>query len=345
MLAYDVFTDDAFTAIEVQEAVDNIVYIPQTLNSMGIFTPDPIVTTSVAITRRGESLELVPTSERGSQPALPARDKREMRRLDTLRLAQEDRINSHELQNIAPEGMPFEVALDRGLSEVDKRQRKLMRKLELTREYHRLAAIQGYVLDADGSIIMDFYDEFQLVRPAAVEIDPTLIEGDFRKSIHQLVTRPMTRQLAVDGRGGLTRIVALCGDEFYDEIITAKEIRETYLIAQQGRELREGFQIWEFFDYGGVRWMNYRGTNDNTTIKIPDDECIFFPIGVEDMFVEFRAPGEDMNDVNKPGKEFYSYVSPDYRPNMFQWVDVYLFAYPLFACLAPGALLRGILAA
>lgn len=347
MLAYDVFADDGFTVAEVREAANNIVYIPQTLNQMGIYVPDPIRTTDVMITRRGEALVLVPTTERGAPRTRPERDRRNIRRLSTISLRQEDRINAGELQNIVREGIPFDVAFDSAWDEVENRQRKLIRKLELTREYHRLAGLNGYVLDADGSVIYDIYAEFGFVRPAAVLIDPRLVGGAFRRQIHQLVTRPMTRQLAVAGRGAPTSIAALCGDEFYDQLITAPEIRETYLNTQQAADLRDGFQIWDEFRFGGVRWMNYRGTNDNATIKIADNQCRFFPIGAEDTFVEYRAPGENWDEQNQPGEEFYSYVVPDPRSavsEVMMFVDILLDAHPLYLCQAPEALLTGQLA-
>lgn len=343
MLAYDIFQDDAFTVAELREQVDNLVYIPDELNRLGIFTPDSIQTTNVMIARNSETLALVPLTERGAARTRLERDSRNVRYLPTFRLAQEDRINAHELQNIAPEGRPFDQALGRALDEVEKRQRKMMRKLELTREYHRLAAIQGYVLDADGSIVLDVYDEFGIARPAAVVINPALIDGNFRKSLYTNLIRTMTNQLRLSGRNGPRGIIALCGDTFFDALITAPEIRQTYVIAMQGQELRQGFVPFSSFDFGGITWINYPGTVDGTTVAVPTNQCVFVPMGVEDLFVEFRAPGENMYEANEPGQEFYATVSPDFRPNKFEWVDVDLSTYPLYTTLVPEALLRGTL--
>lgn len=343
MLAYDIFQDDSFHVAELREMVDNLVYIPDELNRMGLFTADPISTTNVMISRNAETLALVPLTERGSLRTRLERDTRNVKYLPTFRLAQEDRISSQEMQNIAPEGRPFDVALGRALDEVEKRQRKMMRKLELTREFHRMAALQGYVLDADGSVVLDVYDEFGITRPAAVTINPALIDGNLRKSIYQNITRPMTAQLRLSGRNGPRGMIALCGDTFFDALITAPEIRQTYVVAMQGQELRDGFVPYSSFDFAGVKWMNYTGTVDGTTVAVPTNQCIFIPLGVEDLFVEFRAPGEDMNDANNEGREFYSTVSPDYRPNKFEWVDVDLSTYPLYTTLVPEALLRGTL--
>jgi hypothetical protein len=343
MLAYDVFQNDAFTVAELREMVDNLVYIPQMLNDLNLFTPDPIMTTNVMIARNTETLALVPLTERGAPRTRLEKDTRNLKYLPTYRIAQEERINSQILQNIAPEGVPFAAALGRALDEVEKRQRKMMRKLELTREYHRMAALQGYVLDADGSVVLDIYNEFEITRPAAVVINPALTDGNLRKSIYQNVIRPVTAALNASGRPAPTGFLALCGNNFFDAMLAAPEIRQSYIASLQGAELRTGFVPYSSFDFAGIRWTNYRGTTDGTTIAIPTNTCVFVPMGVEDLFTEFRAPGEDMSEANQPGREFYSTVSPDYRPNKFEWVDVDLSTYPLYVCLVPEAMLSGTL--
>lgn len=341
MLAYDVFLDDAFSVAELRETVNDLVYIPDELQRMGLFTPDPIRTTNVMIAKNTETLALVPITERGAAKTRLERDARNIRYLPTFRLAQEDRINATILQNIALPGTPYEVALGNALDEVEKRQRKMMRKLELTREFHRLAALNGYVKDADGSVVLDVYDEFAIARPAAILLDFTpATEGGLRAQIYTAVIRPMTDILQATGRGAPRGILALCGDDFFDGLITNAEIYKTYLNTQQARELREGFVPYDEFNYAGVTWRNYRG-NADATIGIADNQCIFIPVGVDDMFVEFRAPGEDFANVNQPGSEFYSTVSPDNRINKFEWVDIDLDAYPLYVCLVLEAMLIG----
>ena len=46
----------------------------------------------------------------------------------------------------------------------------LLSDLELTEEHHRLGAINGVLLDADGTtVIEDFYDRFGIAKPGAVD--------------------------------------------------------------------------------------------------------------------------------------------------------------------------------
>lgn len=344
MLAYDVFSDNIFQGTEIHEAVGNIVYIPQMLNMMNLFEVEPLTTTTVGVYRKNETLEFIPTTERGSARSLPGRDARQLIQLSTVNLRQEDRINSHEVQNIVNEFMPFDVALSRADDEVDTRNRKLMRKLEFTREFHRFAALNGILLDADGSVLVNFFEAFGISRPAAIVFDfPNTTEGALRTKVTQAVYRPMMRQLNAR-KSPNTRIGALCSDSFFDKMIQAPEIYKSYIAQQNGAELREQ-KAWQSFNFAGVEWTNFMGTDDNTTIAIPDGRCRFFPIGATDVFKEYRSPGEEWREVNQQAREFYAYVVPDPRaPNYMAFVDLYLDAHPLFACIAPDVLMEGVLA-
>ncbi len=342
MIAYDVFSADAFKAAELREVVDGIVYIPQTLNQMNLFEVDALSTTNVLIYKGNETLEFIPTTERGAPRSLPGKDSKLLTTLQTVNLRQEDRINSHEVQNLVNENIPFDVALANADDEVDKRFRKLMRKLEFTREYHRFAALNGFLLDADGSVLRNYFEEFGLVQPAAVTFDfATLEKGALRTRITQMIYRPMMRQLN-SAKSPNTRIGALCSDAFYDKMLQNPEIYQTYVVQQQGAELREQ-RAWQSFNFAGVEWTNFMGTDDNTTIAVPDGYCRFFPIGAQDVFKEYRAPGEEWSEINTLGQEFYPYVVPDPRaPDYMAFVDLYLDAHPLFACIRPDVLMRGI---
>jgi len=342
MLAYDVFSDNAFQATELVEAVGNIVYIPQMLNQMGLFEVEPLSTTTVTIYKSNETLEFVPTTERGAPRSLPNRDRKFLRQLQTINLRQEDRINANEVQNIVNEFLPFDQALSNAEDEVDKRMAKLMRKLEFTREYHRFMALGGIVLDADGSLIVNYFDEFGITKPAAITFDfANLDRGALRTRVTQLVFRPMMRQLNAR-KNPNTRIGALCSDTFWDKMMQNPEIYRSFETQQLGAELREQ-KAWQSINFAGVEWVNFMGTDDNTTIAIPDGKCRFFPINATDVFKEYRSPGEEWTAVNQPGQEFYPYVIPDVRSQVgyMAYVDLMLDAHPLFACIAPDVLMEG----
>ena len=221
-----------------------------------------------------------------------------------------------------------------------RKQFRLRRNIELTKENLRLGCIQGKVTDADGSVIYDWATEFGQSIPAEVNFDLANASpepGAIRKKCNQ-VTRAMLR--ALKGLGGnAISIQALCGDAFWDDLTAHPEVRETYLNTQQAAALREQVgAVFESFRYGGITWVNYRGTDDATTVAIPSDKVKFFPANAG-IFQMAMAPAETFDFVNTPGQALYSWLVPDRDRNA--WVDIELYSYPLPVCTMPAALHRG----
>lgn len=60
---------------------------------------------------------------------------------------------------------------------------------------------------------------------------------------------------------GRTRPVGLCGDAFFDALISCGPVRSTYLNWVQAQELRQNLAF-DVFNWGGIDWVNYRGSDD-----------------------------------------------------------------------------------
>ena len=339
MIPMDIFNSDAFKATSLTTAIRDVKTVPSFLESLGIFRPAPSRTRDIWVERMPDgTLSLVPTTEVGGPKTRMTRDRQNGRNFRTVRLRLEDTIRSHEIQGLRAFGS--ETELQTVQAEVAARQMKIMRRLQLTKENMRLGAINGVVLDADGStVINNWYTEFGISAPSAIAFGlPTLtgVDGFIRAN----VIRPMIR--ALGGRWTPSaRIVALCGDTFYDKFIANSEVRAAYLNWQAAQQLTQGIgTAFGSFRYGGVEWVNYQGTDDNSTVAIGTSTCRFIPVGVDDVFQEARAPGERFEFVNTLGQEWYSTMREDAdAPGEAMILDVA--TYPLFMCTAPEALLNG----
>ena len=156
MVSMDIFHADAFSAIQLTAAVEKIPYRPALLGSLNLFEPDRIRVEWAVIEKRDGTLALIPTSERGAPPPEQVAIKRDIRSFRTVRLAKADTIRASELQNIRAFGS--ETDLQTVQQEVATRMARLRNDLELTLENHRLGAIQGIVVDADGNTaIVNWY--------------------------------------------------------------------------------------------------------------------------------------------------------------------------------------------
>lgn len=334
----DIFNDNAFGLVELSAAIEDIPYVPEYLGSIGLITPRSSRTESVAIERRESVLHLVPTTPRGAAPVKNTRDPRTERLFKGVRLAKDDTINASEIAGIRAFGT--ETEFTQAQDEIMTRLTKIRRDMELTHEHMRLGLIQGIVLDADGSELFNWFDLWGISQPAEIVFDfANLKDGNLRKYIATNVARAMMRS-AKGAWGPATRIIGLCGDEFYDALTSSPEVRETYIGWAAAADLRASVgQPFQEFSFGEVTWVNYRGTDDNSRIAIPSTKVKFFPTNAPDAFLRVDTPGEFFDNINTPGQQYYAMTIPDRDRNA--WVKVEVYSYPLYAATRPQMLLRG----
>ena len=70
MADLNVFNHGAFNMTSLSTAIQQAPYAPQLLGQLGIFTPDRVRTTTIAVEQKGGVLSLIPTSDDGSQTAV-----------------------------------------------------------------------------------------------------------------------------------------------------------------------------------------------------------------------------------------------------------------------------------
>ncbi len=335
MATMDVFGADAFGMMSMTAAVDKVGFKPQLLGSLAIFDPVPVMTTTVFIEERANEPALIQTSTRGEAPRKKGAEKRKVTNVETTRIATSDRVSADQIQNIRAFGTESELQMV--VNEVNRRQFLLRRDMELTAENMRLGCVQGTVLDADDTELFNWATLLSQTIPAEVDFDlnagsPT--SGVLRKRCN-VAKRSMLRGLK--GLGGVNvGIIGLCGDAFWDDLTAHKEVRETFLNWSAAAELRQG-NAFESFRFGSIDWINYRSTDDETTVGIGTDKCKFFPTGTG-IFQVAQAPAETFDFVNTPGLPLYSWLVNDKDRNA--WVDVEMYSYPLHVCTMPQALYR-----
>lgn len=345
MSVLDVFNADAFTAVSLTKAVDLMGFVPGQLGAIpGLFEEVPIRTTDVWIERRGYEPALIQTSPRSAPPAQKGGDKRDARPFRTKALALASHITADELQSIRRFGS--EIDLKDLQVEVARRMMKLNADHDLTEENMRLGCVQGVLKDADGSTIYDWTAEFATVpngardpsQPSEVAFNfaaGTL--GSVRTNCNTIV-RTIMRNLRGMG-GGAAQVVGLASDTFYDALVTHPEVRATFLNWSAAADLRNSVgAVFQPFTFGGIEFINYRGTDDNSTVAVPAGKCKFFPRNAG-IFQVARAPAPKFEFVNTLGQRRYSWITRDVHRDM--WVDVEVYSFPLHVCVLPEALMSG----
>lgn len=337
MLTLDVFNQDAFSATSLTAAVDKIDYVPGLLGQIpNLFVPDPVRTEDIWIEERSTGAVILQTTPRGVPPHHTGGDTRTARNFKTVRVADSSRITASELQNIRPFGRGQDELMTLQI-EIARRQQKMKRNMDLTMENLRLGAVTGTVLDADGSTIVAWATALGQTIPTEIDFDldnATPAEGTVRKNCTTVV-----RSIRKGLKGAMApRIVGICGDTFWDQLTSHPEVVKTFQNWAAATDLRNGHgAAWSMFKYGDIEFINYRGTDDDTTLTVGTTKCKFFPVG-SDIFRWAMSPGERFEFVNTLGQEFYSYVVMDKDRN--SWADVEMYSYLLPVCTMPQALHR-----
>lgn len=335
----DIFNDDAFSLANMTAAVEKMPNVPTFLGNLGIFGDgEGQATNIVSIEQKGTTLELIPTSPRGTEPPMGKTDKRSLRHFTIPRIAKGDQVFASEIQGVRAFGTESE--LETAVRIIAQKQAKLLTEYAMTMEYHRLGAIQGKLLDADGSTLYNFFTEFGITPPTEIDFDldnSSAPEGALLNKI-KAAKRAVIRALGASYVPGMVRFLWLCGDTFYDQLTSHKDVRDTYKNWEAAAALRgQVGAVFETFSFGEMEWHNYQGTDDNSTVAISATEAKLVVLGVPGLYRRINGPGETFETVNTIGKPIYSMLVRDLKRN--QWVQPEIYSYPLHICTRPEVLL------
>ncbi|TIX96351.1 MAG: major capsid protein, partial [Mesorhizobium sp.] len=127
---------------------------------------------------------------------------------------------------------------------------------------------------------------------------------------------------------------------FFDQLLTHKEVRDTYKGWSEAQILRESYigknrSENPMFEFGGIVWENY-GEIDGEGVGIPTTKARFFPIGVPNLFKTYQSPADYIETVNTLGQRLYAKQWP--MPND-KGINGELQMNELQLCTRPGVLM------
>jgi hypothetical protein len=331
MPSLDVFRGDGFSVLQMTAAIEKSPFTPGRIGAMGLFTKKPINTTRVTITRKSGRISLLPSKPRGARPTVHDANKAVERDFSAVHIPYTDTIIADAIQNAR--AWDSEDELMAVGSVVNERLDSMRQDHEVTHEYHRIGAIKGVILDADGATtLLDIYNAFGI---AQTSVDFLL--GTPATSIKGMIES--VKRSIQDAMGGLsyTGIHCLCGNTFWDKLIAHTTMATAWNLWNNGQFFRESQRDAGGFEFDNVYFENYRGQVGDVPF-IGASDAYFFPLGVKDLFLEHYAPGTMMDAVNTPGREVYA--SQEVLPHN-KGVELYTESNPLMICTRPEVVIKG----
>lgn len=333
-MSLDIFRKKAFSTVTLTDHVNRMPHAPNRLGQMGIFQVKNVTNRTVWVSMKDGKLSVIPTSAIGAPLPQNSRDLRDAQAFQTYRVAKGDRVTAEEVQDMVAPGT--ENTLQTVAGEVQERLTSIRDDMELTRENMRLGAINGVLLDADGSVLVDFFNKFGVTRATEIDFDldnatlATLADNCLE------VIKRMTYAAKGVWKPGMSGATGLCGHTYWRKLITNPAVIEYYKQTTNGLALDRNVQS---FSMNGITFELYWGTEDDSTVAVPADKCRFVPVNTNGAFQEIYAPAEFAPFVNKKGKREYAMIIPDAKRQAF--VDVELYMYPLFMPTRPEMLQSG----
>jgi ATP-dependent protease ClpP protease subunit len=240
-----------------------------------------------------------------------------------------------EVQNVRAFGS--ENMLEGVQAVVNQRLAEMATKMDATLEHLRIGAIKGQILDADGTaVIYDLFTEFGVTAHTEIDFDldnATPAPGVIKKKCHD-IRRKIEDEL---GAQPYEHIHAICGADFFDDLITHSEVAKAYNRYLDGAFLRQG-QARGSFEYSGIVFEEYRGRVG--TVDFTDaSKVYFFPVGVPGLFRQYNAPADFVETANTIGLPRYAKQAVDQQ--FARWVMLHVQSNPLPICTRPRVLIKG----
>lgn len=337
----NIFTDDAFGLITLSAVVNSVDTIPGRAGELAFNgVAEPLATTAAAIESDGVTLTLVKSTKRGAPAEKETTNKAVIRSIGIPHFKVEDTIQAASVQDVRQLGSADVLRSARSV--VDRQLLKSNQRLDLTLESLRLGALRGIVLDSDATTIVNLFTFFGVAEPTAFDFsdswgNPT--DGlDSLRAKCQEVVRYMKRNIKLPWSPS-AKIWALCGDNFFDRLVSSVGVKDTAAATALAKIVLGSNYAHGVFEFGGIYFENYQGTDDNSTVAVASDDARFFVTGVPGLYTEYYAPGTFWSAVNTMALPRYAKVAPDTR--FEEYVETHVQMNPLPFCTRPLTLVRG----
>jgi hypothetical protein len=332
MPTLDIFNTDAFNVSSLTAAINEVPEgqaVSTVVDSLFMDGEEGITTLSVWVEKQGDTLALVPAAERGAPGDPYSVDKRQAINSNAVHLPTRSGVNADEVQNIRAFGSEMEQDMVERL--VQQKLDKMRRNLAATITYHRMGAIKGLVLDADGTaVLVNIFSELgvsQIVQSMELDVSTT--------KVRQLSLAAKRQSEKVTGSSAMiTGFLALCGEGFFDALISHDDVKAAYERFAEGEMLRNDPRAG--FPFAGIVWRELYG-KVGTVEFVGTDDAYLIPLGVPDMFITRWAPADYMETVNTLGLPYYA--KQELR-RMGTGVDLEAQSNPINLCTRPRAVIK-----
>lgn len=298
---------------EVVDYTQELLIVPNQwglVNSLGLFQNEGVAEHSITVEKIVETAGLILDRVRGDRNNYNKDYTRELHSFPIPHFPLDDYITPNDVQGKRAYG---EADAAETLAAVRARKLQRIRQSHAwTLEKARCQALTaGTVYAPNGTVTVNWFTSFGVTQKT-VDFDFDTNTTNVLAKIEEVIAHIQDNL----GNGGQqSGVVALCSPTFFAGLIAHDSVKTAYQFyssTQEPLRTRQGgpTTLYRDFVHGGVRFIEYRG-NYNGSALIPAGDAVFFPLGVDDLFVTYFSPANKFDFVNTVGEEAYAFEYTD----------------------------------
>lgn len=332
-LTIDPFAADGFTLAELTDAINILPNMYGRLREKKLFPEQGVTSRTIIVEEKNGVLNLLKSMPVGSPGDLNKMGKRKIRSFVIPHIPLDDVVLPEEYSGLRAFGKTS--ALEQLNNVVNDKLQTMRNKHDITKEWLRMGALKGLILDGDGSTLYNLYTEFGITQ----KVIDFVLDSDTTDVRNKCIS--VSRHIEDNLLGEVsTDVECLCSASFFDALITHPNVEKVFeghqaAIERLGGDPRKGFL------FGGITFEEYRGqaTDATGTVRkfIADDEAHCYPVGTMETFKTYNAPADFMETANTIGLPYYAKQEPR---KFNRGMDIHTQSNPLPLCKRPGLLVK-----
>lgn len=331
------FDNPAFSMTALSTAINLLPNSYNRLGDMGLFPDRPQRFRQIAVEEMHGVLNLLPTLPPGSPGTVGTRGKRKVRSFTIPHIPHDDVILPQEVQGIRAFGSENELQTIAGV--MAEHLQTMRNKHAITLEHLRFGALKGEILDADGSVLYNLYDEFGIIQPAPVTFKFSDPKADIKKTCLSIL------RYVEDNLHGesCTQVQCFVGEDFFDALTSHPMVKEAYHRWEDSFALRSDMR--SGFPFAGIAFEEHRGRAwsadgvEHQFVNLGEGHC--FPLGTVNTFATYYAPADFNETANTIALPLYAKQAPR---DFDRGTDLHTQSNPLPLCHRPGVLVKVVMA-
>lgn len=277
-------------------AVPNLPLVTE----LQLFKESGITSTSAVIDYEDETVTFVPTAPRGGVPEPYNGGARQGLTVNAVHVPQQSSVWADEAQDMRAHG----VAESESPESLQKKRLGGMKKnIEHTLGYHRVGALKGLILDADGSVLLDVFAAFGTTQQTQI-----MGFGPGAGTYKVLQKTIDAQRKSEDALGGdrPQGYLALAAPDFMDAMRGSSDystLMERATPSEMLRDYRSGITV------ADSTFIELR-TPPGAPTFIEAGSAYLIPLGIEGLLISRFAPANYNETVNTDGLPFYAKSQP-----------------------------------